>query len=81
MRIIKVWEHSGWGNSIRWFDWQKRRLVGWLQQIPEVNDEIRTKMKSGSIARFKVVKVEPQQDPPDMFFATVEDVGYLETTA
>ena len=78
MGIINMWEHSGWGNSVKWFDWQKRRVVGWLHQIPEVNDEIRAKMESGKTARFKIVNVEPQRDPPDMFFATVEYVGYLE---
>jgi len=75
--IINMWEHTSWGDNIYFFNWEKRHLVGWMTPIPNIGDEIRCKMKSGKVARFKIIKVEPQKDPKDMFFATVEDIGYL----
>lgn len=36
-----------------------------------------SKMASGKVGVFKFVKVKPCGDPPDMFFGTVKDVGYL----
>jgi len=77
-KIINLWEHKGWGNSIYFFDWEKRKLVGWLTPIPQKGDEVRERMKSGKIARFEIIKVEPCYDPVDMFFVYVKDIGYME---
>ena len=43
-RIISMWEHSGWGNSINWRDWEKRSIYGHLNQIPKKGDILRCKM-------------------------------------
>lgn len=77
MTVINMNEHKHWGDNIYFFDWAKRRIVGWMTPIPKVGDELRCKMRSGKIARFEVVEVEHQRDPSDMFFATVKDIGYL----
>lgn len=79
-RVIEIWKHNGWGNSISWDDWQKRRLVGWLSPKPDIDDEIRGKLDSGKTGRFRVINVEHQQGVHDMFFCTVSDIGYLEDT-
>jgi len=76
--VINMWEHKSWGDNILWFNWKRRRLVGWMTPIPKVGDEVRCKMRSGKIGRFEIVKVEPQSNPRDMFFADVRDIGYLE---
>ena len=81
MRIINIWEHNGWGNSIRWLDWDNRRLSGHLSTPPSVGDEVRSKMDTGKIARFLITAVKRLEDPPDMFFANVSDIGYLEVDA
>lgn len=75
--VIDMDSKKGWGNSIRFHDWERRRIVGWLTPIPKVGTEIRSKMESGKIGRFKIIKVEPCGDPSDMFFATVKDLDYL----
>lgn len=76
-RIINLWEHAGWGDSIMFYDWEKRRLVGHLGKRPKIGDEIRSKMESGKIGRFLVSEVEYCRDPNDMFFCTVKDLKYL----
>lgn len=76
-RIFQAWEHTGWGNTIKIFDWDERQLVGWLTPMPNEGDEVRIKMESGKVARFEITKMEPCGDPVDMFFADVKDVGYL----
>lgn len=76
--VWNMWEHNVWGDKIGWLNWDTRRLVGWTTPLPTKGDEIRAKLQSGRTGRFKVIKVEPQVDPSDMWFAYVEDVGYLE---
>lgn len=77
-REINIWEHTGWGNSIEWNDYQKRKLHGHLQNRPQLGDIINSKMESGKVGQFVVVEVHYMRDPPDMFFCVVEDLGYKE---
>lgn len=77
-RQINMWEHSGWGNSINWWDFAKRRVYGHMDQRPKVGDIINAKMKSGKVGQFVVSEVEYMRDPPDQFFCTVSDLGYKE---
>lgn len=80
-KIINMWQHKSWGNSIIWSDFEKRRIVGWMPSKPVVGDEIRCRMSSGKTARFLVKDVEYAFDPRDMFFANLEDYkGYVEDT-
>lgn len=76
-RVIRMWEHVSWGNNVEWFDFRHGQLVGWLTTLPKKKDYVLEKMDSGRIAVFRVVSVEPQPDPKDMFFATLKDLGYL----
>lgn len=75
--IWKLWDHSRWGDSFRFEDFERRRLVGWLTPKPKVGDEVQSKMRSGRIGRFKITKIDECGDPKDMFFADCEDVGYI----
>jgi hypothetical protein len=75
-RVISVWMHNAWGNSIFFLDWERRRVSGHLKEIPEEGDILRAKMDSGKIARFQFVEVKRMHDPRDMFFATVSDLEY-----
>ena len=77
-RVIRMWEHAYWGDNIEWFHFEDRTLVGWLPIRPKKGDYVLDKMTSGNVAVFKVVSVELQRDPRDMFYATVKDMGYLE---
>lgn len=79
----RIYEIGGvWGAAINWWRFAPEKdtfkVVGWLYRIPMVGDELRSVMKSGRTARFVFVSVEPQRDPPDMFFAEVRPLGYLE---
>lgn len=67
-----------WGNKIEWFDFERRRIVGWKSILPRQNDLLLSNMKSGKTAIFKIGVVENCNDPRDMFFAYVEFIGYLE---
>ena len=78
-KILNIWEHSGWGNSINWFDWDTRKIHGHLKYSNNliVGDEIRSKMQSGNIGRFEVVEIKHMYNPSDQFFATLKDLGPL----
>jgi len=71
-----MWDHTTWGDRLAWSDVESRRLVGWMYSKPHVGDEIQARMHSGKVGRFIVTGVEYCRDPRDMFFATVEDIGY-----
>ena len=75
-RVISMWEHSEWGNSIYFTDWYKRRVAGHLKPVPKEGDILRSKMESGKIARFKFENVDVMSNPRDQFFATVSDLEY-----
>lgn len=80
LTVINLWEHNSWGNNVYFFDYDERKLVGWLTPLPKVGDEVRSKMQSRKIARFEIISIDVKKDPPDMFFAIVKDIGYLEDT-
>ena len=77
-RIINLWEHKGWGDSIYWLDYDRRSLTGHLRPTPIEGDEIRSKMESGKIGRFILKEVKRCVNPSDQFFATTSKlIGYL----
>lgn len=80
-RVIKASDHIGWGNSIQWSDYSVFRIVGWLDDIPEENDEVQFAMLRTDgrkvITRYIITEVERCGNPRDMFFATVKPYAYL----
>ena len=76
-RVIKSWEHTGWGDSILFCNYNKREIAGHLTPLPKVGDEFQVKMVSGKIGRFKIVSVSYCGNPADMFFGIVEDIDYV----
>ncbi len=76
-RVIKIWEHKSLGNSVYFDDWKKRKIIGFLKDLPVIGDCVHTKMESGSVAELMITKIKYCYNPKDMFFATVEDVGYV----
>lgn len=79
--VYNAWEHQGWGDSIIWsigVDFEKRQITGWLWRKPNIGDEIRFKMESGKIARFRVQNVEHAEGVHDMFFGDLMDIGYVD---
>jgi hypothetical protein len=74
MAVIDMDEHCGWHDSVRWMDWDSRKIVGHLQTIPSVGDVVTCSMQSGNTYRGEITKVERPGDPPDMFFADVKDL-------
>jgi hypothetical protein len=76
-RVIKMWKHKSWGDSIIW-DEPNTRIMGWLENKPDRGDKILSKMKSGKIGIFRITNVEHCRDPNDMFFADVMFDGYEE---
>lgn len=77
-RIIKMWEHKSWGNTIAWSHFDTRRLVGWLNRHPKKGDYVFGRLRGGEIYVWKIKRVEPQENPRDMFFADAKDIGYLQ---
>lgn len=74
--IINLDNYNSWGNNVYFSNYEKRRLTGWMTNKLKKNDYVSCTMTSGRRMIFKVIKVEDCLDPSDMFFATVEDVGY-----
>lgn len=72
----KYYIGGGWGDAIDWFNIPKRKVVGWKCSRPEKGDWLLCKTQSGKTGIFIFKVVEYCKDPPDMFFADVEDVGY-----
>lgn len=77
--IYNMWEHRGWGNRIEFSSFEHRRISAHLPNRYrfKVGTEVREKMLTGQIGRFKIIKVEYPNDPKDMLFATAQDIGYL----
>lgn len=75
--VWNMWEHQGWGDRISWSFYDKRRVDAHTTPRPVVGDEIRDKMASGKIARFVIRDIEYVSDPNDMWFAKLEDIGYV----
>lgn len=76
-KVLNLWEHSGWGDSVYFSSFEERRIAGHLQERLKLGDEIRSKMDSGKVGRFEIIDIEYCRDPRDQFFATVKDLGYL----
>jgi hypothetical protein len=72
-------EHKNWGDNIQWMKWEDRSIVGWTDPHPQPGDQIIFDMKSGRRAIFQIRSVDPCGDPPDMWFAKLNDIGYVET--
>lgn len=68
--------HGGWGHHIEFIDWEDRKVSGHLPDRPSIGDFLEAEMGSGKKAIFRFTDVDYMADPPDMFFATVEDIGY-----
>lgn len=68
-------EHA-WGNHISIDDWGKRRVWGHLPRKPQDGDVLRMPMQSHRVGLFRFRDVEYPGDPPDMFFARLEDWRY-----
>lgn len=77
---FKMWEHRGWGNSIRWMNVEKGQISGHLSypHEPYKGDILLAKMQSGKIGKFIFREIEWCGNPSDMFFSTVEFAGYHE---
>lgn len=63
------------GIDIYWHDFDKRVIVGHSGR-PKKGDIFTTKMLSGKIGVFEVINVHWCNDPSNMYFADVKDVGY-----
>lgn len=76
-KIIKKWEHQGWGNCINFTTDECTEIEGWLTPRPNNGDELQVKMKSGKIGRYEIIDIDYMSDPRDMFFANLKPIGYV----
>lgn len=87
-RVINMWEHNGWGNSVRWWTPPSGpkligRIYGHMRHPkPKPGDLVACPMQSGKTALFKIRKrnYDSKTDPGDMFFADVKFIRYQEDT-
>lgn len=77
-RIITMEHHSGWGDSIYFWDFKKRRVTGHMTPKPEKGDILRCMMDSGRVARFEFVEIKHSNSVHDLFWATMKDLNYEE---
>ena len=73
--LRKVFRVRNDGIDISWQDFDRRVIVGHSGR-PKPGDVFTSKMQSGKMAVFEVVKVRWCGDPSNMYFADVKDVGY-----
>ncbi|MFW6009077.1 MAG: hypothetical protein ACOCP8_07430 [archaeon] len=67
---------GGWGDRIEWFDFKKRKVVGWKNNKPQKFDLLISKMESGKVVVFTFINIEYCSDPHDMFFGIVKEIGF-----
>jgi len=83
VKEINMSMHKAWGDSVWWFDYEKGIVTGHLTPKPQAGDKIICEMYSpnpDTSRHFKILivkKIEDFSDPPDQFFADVEDLGYI----
>lgn len=70
---------SAWGNRIKFRDFENRTVTGWITPHIEDGDLFGYQMQSGRIAVFRLINVDNQDNPSDMFFADAIDIGVLDT--
>jgi len=71
---------GGWGNKISFCEFEAgkavQRVHGFKHRIPKVGDVLQTPMNSGKPGYWMFTEIEPCRDPRDMFFATIQALGY-----
>lgn len=67
---------GGWGDRISWFGDELKRVSGHKQIIPREGDVLTCEMQSGKTGVWIFQKIDHCYDPPDMFFADVNGIGY-----
>ena len=65
-----------WGNVMEWNNFAKRKVHGWRPRPPVIGQRVEAEMQSGRTAVFEIENVKTMLDPPDMYFATLKDIGY-----
>lgn len=78
--IFDMRNQKWWGDSVVWNDIERHRVHGWCYQRPQKGDVLKSMMASGRVGVFVFTKVELCRDPDDMFFGTVEQIGYETST-
>lgn len=76
----KVWdmdEHRSWGNNIQWSNIPDLKLVGWTTPRIKIGDEVLSETQSGKTMRYAVIDTEHAHGVDDMWWAHVEQLGYL----
>jgi len=68
---------GGWGNRIEFIDYEKGEVYGFCSITPNRDDLVELKNPDGTKSLFRFVVVHPCYDPPDMFFAEVEDASRI----
>ena len=76
--IYDASRHQSWGNRIGVMDWGAGKIEGHLERKPRVGDHIHFTMQSGKVMDTVVTEVQTFADPPDQFFATVKQIGYVD---
>lgn len=77
-RVIRMEEHTKWGDNIYFADWEDRTISGHMTPLPQKGDFVSSEMQSGKVARFEIVKVEYFGSVKDQFWGQVKDLGYEE---
>lgn len=67
---------GGWGSKISWVDYDRGKVSGHKRNRPNEGDFLECEMQSGRTGVFRFTDVEHCSDPNDMFFGTVEAIGY-----
>ncbi|HEY1806069.1 MAG TPA: hypothetical protein VGG45_16465 [Terracidiphilus sp.] len=73
---------GGWSDRISWWsENQLTRVYGHKTPKPRAGDVLTCEMKSGKTGVWIFQSIEHCNDPPDMFFADVNPIGYTDEIA
>lgn len=75
-KIYLRWKHSCWGNAIT-IEWEKQSGHGFLFDKPDEGDLLFIRLQKGGIAVMSFTELDYCDDPKDMFFFKMLEVGYF----
>ncbi len=75
-KVIAMWEHDTWGDSIFWLDYTTMKVSGHMTPKPKPGDKMLCQMQSGKVAEFEFVSVDNAWGVRDQFFAKVKFLNY-----
>lgn len=79
-KVYQKENYQSWGNAIYWLDKPTDYKIYGFIASPKIKegDELRIRLSSGRIGCLIMYNIDYKNDPRDMFFANVKELGFLD---